>query len=256
VIRVLLVDDEPVANAGLRALLAPQPDIEVVGEAHAGKEAIRLIGALRPDLIFLDVQMPRVDGFEVLRAIAGDTMPAVIFVTAYDEFAVRAFEVRALDYLVKPVATERLHAALDRAREALTLAQNGQLAVRLRSLLDATPTTSAYASRLVVRVGTRDVFLETADVDWIQADDYCSVVHIRGARHTIRETLSSLAARLDPAIFARVHRSAIVNLTRVREVRRHGLGSLSAVLNDGTTIAVSRSRKAQLTARLRRDTTA
>jgi two-component system LytT family response regulator len=245
VIRTLLVDDEPLANAGLRTLLAAHADINVIGEARSGPDAIRMIPDARPDLIFLDVQMPKVDGFAVLREIDSEAIPAIIFVTAYEEYAVRAFEVHALDYLVKPIAAERLADALDRVR------RHGALAERLRDLLvERRETKTAYASRIVVRVGNRQLLLHVGEVDWIEADDYCSILHVRGARHVIRETLSSLAARLDPTIFARVHRSAIINVARVRELRRHRLGGLTAILTDGTTVAVSRSRRAGLEERL------
>jgi two-component system, LytTR family, response regulator len=253
--RVLLVDDEPLANAGLRTLLVTHSDVEIVGEASGGSEAIRAIHDLRPDLVFLDVQMPQVDGFAVLRAVGAEAMPAVIFVTAYDEFAVRAFEVSALDYLVKPVAADRFHQALERARRALAQARDGTLVERVRSLLEMQPAqapSTGYASRLFVRIGARDVLLPVADIDWIEADDYCAIVHARGARHVIRETLGALAKRLDPDTFERIHRSAIVNVSRVRELRRQGLGGLRVVLADGTTIPVSRNRRAAFTARLGR----
>jgi len=251
VIRALLVDDEPLANAGLRTLLAAHDDIEVVGEARGGAEAIGAIPEMQPDLVFLDVQMPNVDGFAVLREVEAETIPAIIFVTAYEEYAVRAFEVHALDYLVKPIAADRLSIALERVRQSLAQVRDGALAVRLRDLLDERePPKTAYASRILVRVGTRQLLIHVTDVDWIEADDYCSIIHVRGASHVIRETLGSLAARLDPATFARVHRSAIVNVARVRELRRERLGGLSAVLTDGTTIAVSRTRRAELSERL------
>jgi two-component system, LytTR family, response regulator len=251
VIRTLLVDDEPLANAGLATLLARYDDIQIVGEARDGPEAIRAILELRPDLVFLDVQMPKVDGFAVLREIETATMPDIIFVTAYEEHAVRAFEVHALDYLVKPIAVERLRGALDRVRTSREQAQHGALAERLRNLLAEQPAPkTAYASRIVVRLGSRQLLLLVTDVDWIEADDYCSIVHAHGTSHVIRETLGSLAARLDPAIFARVHRSAILNITRVRELRQQRLGALAAVLADGTTVPISRSRRAQLQDRL------
>lgn len=251
-IRALLVDDEPLANAGLRTLLAPHADIEVVGEAHGGREAIGAILSVHPDLVFLDVQMPVVNGFDVLREVGYDTVPAVIFITAYDEFAVRAFEVRALDYLIKPIAAKRLDSALRHAREALARARDGALAHRVRDLVERHPTgpPAAYASRLVIRVGRREVMLAVTDIDWIEADDYCSIVHAQGARHVVRETLGSLATRLDPSAFARVHRSAIVNMAHVRELRRHGLGQVSLVMADGAQIPVSRARRAELATRL------
>jgi two-component system, LytTR family, response regulator len=251
-IRVLLVDDEPLANAGLRTLLAAHPDIEVIGEARGGREAIGAIRSLNPNLVFLDVQMPVVNGFDVLREVGYETIPAVVFITAYDEFAVRAFDVRALDYLVKPVAADRLRAALRHAREVLARARDGALAEQVRDLVEQhlNPPPAAFASRLVIRVGRRQVLLTVSEVDWIEADDYCSIVHAHGARHVVRETLASLATRLDPSTFARVHRSAIVNMARVHELKRHRLGRVSLVMADGFEIPVSRARRAELAARL------
>ncbi|HXB25356.1 MAG TPA: LytTR family DNA-binding domain-containing protein [Gemmatimonadaceae bacterium] len=250
-IRVLLVDDEPLGNASLRGLLTEHDDVEIAGEALGGHAAIRLIRGGRPDLVFLDVQMPEVDGFGVLRAVGPAAMPAVIFVTAYDAFAVRAFDVRAIDYLLKPVAADRFAQALDRARDALTRTRDTDLERRLRALLDDHATATAPANtQLVVRVGRKDVVVPTADVDWIEADDYCAVLHIGGRRHVMRATLASLEAQLDSAAFTRIHRSAIINLRRVREVRRHGIGGLTVVLLDGTALAVSRNRRAQLMEKL------
>jgi|SRR5579862_3387590 len=256
-IRVLLVDDEPLGNASLRALLAGHRDIEIVGEALGGSAAVRLIRSARPDLVFLDVQMPEVDGFGVLRAVGPEALRAVIFVTAYDAFAVRAFEVRAIDYLLKPVAADRFGQALDRAREALTHRRDGDFERRLRELLDdyvagerPVPAPTAAREQLIVRVGRRDVMVPVRDVDWIEADDYCAVLHIAGKRQLVRATLASLEEQLDPASFARIHRSAVINLRRVRELRRHAIGGLTVVLLDGTRLPVSRSRRAQLLERL------
>lgn len=258
-IRVLLVDDEPLGNASLRALLDGHGDVEIAGEALGGHSGIRLIRSARPDLVFLDVQMPEVDGFGVLRAVGPETMPAVIFVTAYDAFAVRAFAVRAIDYLLKPVAADRFAQALDRARDILSRTRDADLERRLRALLDdyaaATPAAPTAASspsseQLLVRVGRRDIVIPTRDVDWIEADDYCAVLHIGGRRQIVRATLASLESQLDPAAFARVHRSAVVNLRRVREVQHRPIGGMTIVLLDGTRLAVSRSRRAQLMEKL------
>lgn len=257
---MLLVDDEPLGNASLRALLAGYPGVEIAGEALGGHSAIRQIRSARPDLVFLDVQMPEVDGFSVLRAVGPEAMPAVIFVTAYDAFAVRAFDVRAIDYLLKPVAADRFAQALDRARDALSRSRDVDFERRLRALLDdytaatgpSAPAASAppASEQLLVRVGRRDVVIPTRDVDWIEADDYCAILHIGGRRQLVRATLASLESQLDPATFARVHRSAVVNLRRVHEVLHHPIGGLTIVLVDGTRLAVSRSRRAQLMEKL------
>jgi two-component system LytT family response regulator len=256
-IRVLLVDDERLGNASLRGLLAGNSDVEIVGEALGGHAAIRLIRTLRPDLVFLDVQMPEVDGFGVLRGVGPEAMPPVIFVTAYDAFAVRAFDVRAIDYLLKPVAADRFAQALDRAREALTHTRDADLERRLRELLDdhavalgAITAAAPAAEQLLVRVGRRDVVIPAREIDWVEADDYCVALHIGGRRQIVRATLASLESQLDPASFARIHRSAVINLRRVRELRRHGIGGLTVVLLDGTRLPVSRSRRAQLIEKL------
>jgi len=260
-IRTLLVDDEPLANTGLRALLAGHPDLAIVGEALSGRDAVQQITTLRPDLVFLDVQMPRLDGFEVLRATMGrmpGPVPQVIFVTAYDEFAVRAFEVRALDYLLKPVDDDRLREALRRVREALHAARrdpgSDTLARRVGALLDeytagrSNPTydRGKYLTRLVVSIGSRRVPIEVSDIDWIGARDYCAELHARGSPYVIRESLTSLEERLDPVIFVRIHRSVIVNLTRVTELQRRAIRGTTVVLADGSRLPVSRSRRARL----------
>jgi two-component system LytT family response regulator len=249
-IRVLLVDDEPLGNASLRALLAGHADVEIAGEALGGHAAIRQIRSARPELVFLDVQMPEVDGFGVLRAVGPEAMPAVIFVTAYDTFAVRAFDVRAIDYLLKPVAADRFAQALARARDMLTRTRDGDFERRLRELLDDYATVAPASGQLLVRIGRRDVVVPARDVDWIEADDYCAVLHIGGRRQIVRATLASLESQLDPAAFARIHRSAVINLRRVQEVRHHPIGGLTVVLVDGTRLAVSRNRRAQLMEKL------
>jgi two-component system LytT family response regulator len=251
----------------MRALLGRHADVEIVGEAAGGRAAIRAIQTLDPDLVFLDVQMPEVDGFDVLRAVGANGMRAVIFVTAHDAFAVRAFEVRAIDYLLKPASEERFDEALDRARRSLAARDDAELARRLRAVLDdhaaagapvpasATPPVLAppaqsYATRILVRVGQRDVLVPVTDVDWIEADNYCAVLHSAGKRHLVRETLGALESRLDPRVFVRIHRSAIVSLAHVVELQRHPTGGVSVVLRDGTRLPVSRGRRANLDALL------
>ena len=258
-IRALIADDEPLARRGIRQLLAPHEDVRIIGECRDGRETLRALQAHKPDLLFLDVQMPEVDGFGVLREHGPERMPAVIFITAYDEFAVRAFETHALDYLVKPVNDARFAAALARVRERMRSADALELARRLGALLATSPA-SGEASvageqhrsrRLLVPTPAGELLLDVDEIDWIQAEDYYAAVHARGKRHLIRESLNMLEARLDPARFVRVHRSAIVCVDRVRELRaEHGESVL--VLRDGTRVPVSRRRREQVVTRLRR----
>lgn len=259
-LRVVIVDDEPPALAGLRALLARHPAFEIAAEALGGRAAIAAIREHAPDIVILDVQMPEVDGFQVLESLdgSGERLPFVIFVTAHDEFAVRAFDVHAVDYLLKPVSDERFARALARARDSIASMRSSDLGQRLRELLDAhsravagTAATAApgapkHQSRILVRVGQRDEIIAAADIDWIQSDDYCSILHIGGKRHLIRETLGALESRLDPRAFARIHRSVIVNLSRVTARRRLATGGVRVILRDGTQLPVSRARRARL----------
>lgn len=248
-IRVLVADDEPLARRGVRQLLAPHSDMTVVGESRNGQETLRALDALKPDLLFLDVQMPEMDGFAVLRARGADRMPAVVFVTAHDQFAVRAFEAHALDYLMKPLNVERFEAALERVRERLRLMEAASLASKLTALLAAerAEREKKGIDRLLVSTPAGDVVIPTADIDWIGADDYYASVHAGAKSYLLRESLTSLEARLDPLRFARVHRAAIVQLDRVRELRGD-----EAILRDGARIPVSRRRRAMLEELLRR----
>jgi two-component system LytT family response regulator len=254
--RVVIVDDEPLARRGIRQLLKPHPDVDVVGEARNGREAVRVLRTLEPDLVFLDVQMPEMDGFAVLRQL--DRVPAVIFVTAYDSFAVRAFETHALDYLVKPVHEQRFHDSLQRARARMRSDDALALSDRLATLLgspasaESAPERADQARRLVVTVNGADLLLDPGEIEWIEADDYYAAVHTRGRRHLIRESLDSLARRLDPSRFVRVHRSAIVNLANVREIRSERDGAAAIVLLDGTRVALSRRRRELVAEAIRR----
>jgi two-component system LytT family response regulator len=262
-IRALIVDDEPLARRGIRQLLARERDVTVVGEARNGREALRALRTLDPELVFLDVQMPEVDGFGVLRAFGPERMPAVIFVTAYDAFAVRAFDAHAIDYLIKPLREARFAEAVQRVRERLRSADAVALSRQLSALLATTEnarsgpaalalTAAPGARRVVVPTSTGELVLDSDEIDWIEADDYYAAVHTRDRRHLIRESLSSLEGRLDPSRFVRVHRSAIVNLERVREYRTDTPGECAVLLRDGTRIAVSRRRREQVVELLRR----
>jgi two-component system LytT family response regulator len=247
-ISVLVADDEPLARRGVRQLLAPHRDLIVVGEARNGAETLTALDALSPDLLFLDVQMPEMDGFEVLRAHGADRMPAVVFITAHDQFAVRAFEAHALDYLVKPLHGERFEAALQRVRERLRLREAADLAARLTALLDAEKAEreKCGVERLVVPIAAGELVIPVAEIDWIGADDYYTRLYVGARSHLLRESLGSLETRLDPRRFARVHRSAIVQIDRIREL--HGE---EVVLRDGVRVAVSRRRRAAIEGLLR-----
>ena len=250
-IRILVADDEPLARRGVRQMLAPHADVRVVGESRNGAETLRALDALQPDLLVLDVQMPEMDGFAVLRARRPERMPAVIFVTAHDEFAVQAFEAHAIDYLVKPLNAKRFDAALQRVRERLRLQAAADLAERLAALLAQQQQRGKNGiERLVVSTPSGDVVIPVKDVDWISAYDYYVQVHVGSQSYLLRESLNSLETRLDPARFMRVHRSAIVQIDRVRAVRTTERGD-EAILRDGFRVPVGRRRRVVLDDRLR-----
>lgn len=249
-LRVVIVDDEELARERVRSLLARAEDVEVVAECASGPEAIEVIAREKPDLVFLDIQMPEMDGFEVLQAL-GDELPAVIFVTAFDRYAVRAFEVHALDYLLKPFKPARLEAALERARKTLRDGDAGETARRILSLLEERRAEApTYVTRLAVRQGDRIRFIKVADVDWIEASGNYVVIHAGGEHPTLRETLGALEARLSPKRFFRVSRSALVNLERVLEVRPVGRDEHVVVLKSGVRVPLTRGVR-ELQERLR-----
>jgi two-component system LytT family response regulator len=245
-IRIVIADDEPPALATLRELVLARDCVELCAACSDGADAVDAIRRLRPDLVFLDVQLPDLDGFSVLGELAPDPAPEVVFVTAYDEFAVRAFEVHAIDYLVKPFTDARFELAFARARARVrggARSGPGGAARVLHELGAGTGEAIAPPGHFLVRTGRRSVLIGVDEVDWIEADGYYATLHVRGEAHLVRETMASLEARLDPVRFARIHRSAIVNLGRVRELRRTAAGHLEAVLTDGTKLEVSRSRR-------------
>lgn len=245
-IRVLVADDEPLARRGVRQLLAPHREIVVVGESRNGPETVRALRELSPDLLFLDIQMPEMDGFQVLQAHGVERIPAVIFVTAHDHFAVQAFEAHALDYLVKPLVVARFEAAVRRFQERLHLIKSAGMAERLKALLAEKERYEARErERLIVPVPGGELILPWAGIDWIEADDYYVRIHVGAKEHLLRESLTSLESRLDPRRFVRVHRCAIVQIDRVREFRRGYRGG-EVVLHDGRRIPVSRRKQAVL----------
>jgi len=248
-IRVLIVDDEPIARRGIRQLLAKHSEFVVAGEARNGKEAARLISALKPDLIFLDVQMPEMDGMQVIQQIKQGQLPAIIFVTAHDSYAVEAFNAYAVDYLLKPVTEYRFMKAIARFRERL---DGRRAATELSQRASTHRDELKPARRLVIGGVASDVILDMDEILWIRADDYYAEVNARDHRHLLRESLKSLESRLDRSQFVRVHRRAIVNLAHVREICSQPEGESSLVLVDGTRLPLSRRRRQIVEAAIRR----
>lgn len=237
---VVIVDDEPLARRGVRARLASFDELEIVAECPDGVSAVDAIQRLSPDVVFLDVQMPGMTGFEVLQALNGTRLPTVIFLTAYDTYALRAFEVHALDYLLKPIDDDRFKAAVERALRQLSLEQADSLESRLRSLLDQQDSGS-YTDRFAVKTGRRVVFVHADEIDWIEAaGDYASL-HVGRRTHLVRETLQNLEKRLDPTRFVRIHRSTIVATSRVHEMESLPNHEFRVRLADGTELRASRT---------------
>lgn len=247
-LRAVIVDDEPHARTRVSALLAQEPDVEVVEECSNGIEAVDAIREHRPDLVFLDVQMPGMNGLEVVAAVGIASMPAVVFVTAYDEFAVRAFEANALDYLLKPYDTERFRAALGRARLAIERRRSEGVEGKLDLLLRSVGRGSPYAERLVTRTGSRLQFIPVAEIEWIEADGNYVRVHAGARPHLIRETLGSMEAKLDPERFVRIHRSLIANISCIREMESVLQGEYVVVLSSGKKLSSSRTYRERLEA--------
>lgn len=240
-IRALVVDDEPLARERVRNLLAKEADIRIVGECANGREAVEAIERDRPDLVFLDVQMPELDGFAVLESVAPEVLPCVIFVTAYDEYAVKAFEVHALDYVLKPFDKERFREALDRARREIARgADESALEGRLLALLQDLEGRKQHLDRLVIKSGGRVSFLRTEEVDWIEAAGNYVELHVGKDSHLLRETMNKLESRLDTQRFLRIHRRLIVNVDRIRQLEGVTHGEYVVVLKDGTRLSSSR----------------
>ncbi len=246
--RVAIIDDEPLAREGLRLMLAAHPDLQLAGEAGNGRDGLALVRSERPELLLVDVQMPEMSGLEMAAALPAELAIAVVFVTAYDEYAVRAFELHALDYLVKPVSEERLAVAVERARSHHRLHSMTQLAEQIRAAHSdlhptvPTPAPAAAAARqqLAIRDGQRVVFVSVDEIDWIEAASYYVEIHTGGRTYLHRETMQHLEATLDPDRFVRIHRSRLINRERISELQRRGRGAV-VVLSDGTSHLVARS---------------
>lgn len=258
--RTLIVDDEPAAREGLRHLLATDPEIEVVGECRDGKAATAAIRDQAPELVFLDVQMPELDGLGVLRDVPPERRPVVVFVTGYDRYALQAFEVHAVEYLLKPFTDDRFREALSQAKLQVRRTRMSELGREMASLAgegglpaaDRNAPPTGYRNRLVVKTGGNVVLVPVEDIDWIDADGDYVRIHVGKASHTVRETMHHLETELDPARFVRIHRSTIVNLARVKELQPFYRGEFVALLHDGTRLKLSRGCRDTLETRLGR----
>ena len=235
-IRALVVDDEPLARSNLKVLLQRDKDIESIQECGSGAEAVAQIRATRPDLVFLDVQMPECGGFDVLEILKGDgSLPVIVFVTAYDEYALRAFDAGALDYLLKPFDDARFHLAMQRARQNL-------------AAKDAAP---AETPRLEVRSAGKVAYVQIPDIDWVEAADYYVCLHVGTKSHLLRKSMAELERELDPRIFCRIHRSTIVNLRKVRALKVDAAGEHEVILDSGQKLRLSRRFRKDLQSRMR-----
>ena len=233
-IRVIIADDEPLARERVRSLLAAEPDIEIIAECANGAQTLKTTQEHRPDLLFLDVQMPRMDGFEVLEALAPVEMPVVVFTTAHNEHAIRAFEVNALDYLLKPCTEERFKKAVQRARDQLQKGTRGQANPQFAALLNHVHKSSPGGGRILVRSPQRIIFVKPEEIDHVEAAGNYVILHVGKERHIVRETTAAMESRLAAAGFMRISRSIIVNLSRIREVQPLGPSQYSVLLKNGT----------------------
>ena len=243
-LRALIVDDEDLARERIRVLLEAEPDIIIEGECANGKEALAAIRAAPPDLLFLDIQMPGLDGFGVLRELGADRVPAVIFVTAYEQYALRAFDYVALDYLLKPFDSERFREALNRARECVSRQVRGELRRQIEGILEAVG--RKRVERILIRDGGRIRFVKVEKIHWIEAQGNYARIHVQGGGHMVRRSMKDLAANLDPARFLRIHRSTIVNIDCIKELSPLFHGEYSVLLVDGTKLTSNRSFKDDL----------
>jgi two-component system LytT family response regulator len=249
-LRVLIVDDEPIAREGVRVQLQKYSSVEISGEAGNGLEAVEAIRELTPDIVFLDVQMPGMNGFEVLQAVGTNNLPAVVLVTAYDKYALQAFEINAIDYLLKPFDAERFGRAFARAKREIEKQRVEALNQKLQTLLETVLPQKKFLERLVVKSSGRIFFLPVAEIDWIEAADNYARLHVGRESHLIRETLSSLEARLDPENFLRVRHSAIVNVKHIKELHPLFKGEYEIVLQSGAKLATSRRYRTRISSLL------
>lgn len=265
-INVLIVDDEPLARRRIARLLRTEPDVDIAGEAGSGREAVAKLKENDIDVVFLDVQMPDLDGFDVVAEVSAEKMPTVIFVTAYNEYALKAFEVHAIDYLLKPVEAERFKRAFDRVRDHIGRKGEAQSGRRLKALLSQllseermadvvpgepiAPHPSRYVDRIMVKTDGRVLFVKVNDVDWFEAAGNYIRLHVQRQTFMIRETMNALESSLNPSQFARIHRATIVNLDRIRELQPWFAGDYVVLLHDGSQLKLTRTYRDQLQARM------
>ena len=252
-ITAVIVDDEPLARERVRELLETEDDVDVVGEASNGAEALTMIASEEPDLVFLDIQMPGLDGFAVLRELGQDRMPTVVFVTAFDEYAMQAFDAHAIDYLLKPFDRERFAMTLTRARDVMRGRAKSDLDARLASLLDELQPGPSYLDRVLVKTGGRSLLLRVEDIDWIEAAGNYLRLHVGRQRHLLRETMAGLESQLDPGRFVRVHRSSMVNLERIASFEPALHGDYRITLGDGRSLTLTRTYKGRMEEALGRE---
>jgi two-component system LytT family response regulator len=245
-IRTLIVDDEPLAREWVRNGLQDEPEIEIIGECGDGFEAVQAIAEKKPQLVLLDVQMPGLDGFGVLSSLEGPDLPAIIFVTAFDRYALKAFEAHAVDYLMKPFSSERLHAAVERARTEIDRSSSRELKAALNALLEDIQRERAYPEWLLIKREDRSVFLKIADIDWIESSRNNVRLHVGKEVYLYHETTSGIESKLDPKKFFRIHRSTIVNIEKIREMHPWFNGDYAVTLKDGTKLTLSSTYRERL----------
>jgi two-component system, LytTR family, response regulator len=251
-LRTIVTDDEPLARERLRLLLSHDHEVEVIAECRNGKETIAQLKSSPADLLFLDIQMPGINGFDVIDSLGMPRMPPTVFVTAHQEFAVKAFAVHAVDYLTKPIEHLRLQETLTRVKERIAgraaLLTQDQFSQALAALQTPPRDEKPYQERFIVRDGTKDVLLSVCEIDWIEAADYYSCLHVNGRKYMLRETIKNLSEKLDPATFARIHRSVIVKIGQVREIHRDGQSDYFVTLSSGQRLRMSKVGWKNLTA--------
>jgi two-component system LytT family response regulator len=245
-IKALIVDDELLARKFIRRMLKQDLDFEIVGESSNGQEAVTTIRARKPDVVFLDVQMPEMDGFAVLEAVGLGQLPDIIFTTAYESYAIRAFELHALDYLLKPFDQERFRDAIKHAKERLHSRPQEDGRLQIGALLERINSRHAYLDRLIIKADGRITFLNTREIDWVEADDKYVHLHTGKGARMVRQTLTAMEAQLDPTKFVRVHRSTMVNVDRIKELQPLFNGEYSLLLEDRTKLTLSRKYKDKL----------